>query len=320
MFKSKQKKKVVSFADDSDCSIIEEVPAAVVKDEKVLEQKPSLPPRNPPLPPRGPPLPPRKAEKDKNFWPNAFKSSSNGNGTVAKKSAFSWFTTAIYSIFKPKEKTVDLERGTSPIVQSSPTPMRNESLPRPVRSMGSLSRNNSLKRVSSLTRKRDSGFSDAKKVSVIDKDLCSLCAGMTTINSKLCPSCNGSGLSSAEKSIGQSLYLKFKRLSGTLFGWDPQPLTAEKPVDQSTLERANSLKERPPRSSLDPGPSSDWARNLNMQSVTRQKIASHRKREKGKKVIGLPVSNPHLKAIVQDVNAPSEIDFTDIVIRHGRKS
>ena len=112
--------------------------------------------------------------------------------------------------------------------------------------------------------------------------------------------------------------MKFKRLSGTLFGWGPEPATAERPVDRISLDRAINLKERPPRSSLDPGPQSDWARNLDLKSVTRQKIASHRTRVKGKPVIELTVANPHLRAIVNDVNCPSDVDFTDIVIRHGK--
>ena len=190
--------------------------------------------------------------------------------------------------------------------------------------------------------------------------LCSYCRGNLEIGYQLCPYCEGTGISTEKESLitrGRNAFLSvvewFNPTSPLLLPVQNQDIksTATPPSkpDQPELFKSSVDGGRPPRSSLDPGPSSDWSRELSFRQVTQQKIdrqrikqstvnvtraiplqrpptsmESHQKRRfsrdyKPPRVTALDptqVQSFPLQKILETVDAPSDIDFTDIVSRH----
>ena len=205
---------------------------------------------------------------------------------------------------------------------------------------------------SSSTPKRDSGISmldgyedsiTFTKPSTSSKSklhCCRFCGGTTMINPyRLCPECKGTGMS--ESDIVADIFLTGKRAVVSLFEWlapsKPSPTKSAYPLPLNqqitsyprTSFDSNSSGVRNPRSSLDPGPQSTWSQELDYRRVTKTCIQQKKKRLSGEAGVGgkvkgrqdRPVSafdieNRPLRQILQTVEAPSEVGFSEIVDRH----
>ena len=179
--------------------------------------------------------------------------------------------------------------------------------------------------------KRDSGISindGEEKQSKPKVHVCRFCGGTTMLNPyKLCPECEGTGIS--DTNLVSDIYQSSKRVVFSFLEWiapsNPTLIAENIPMKKITSYPrtsfdSNSSGVRNPRSSLDPGPRSEWSQELDFRRVTKQYVKQKNQRRSmtsSQLYLASTVStNLPLKRILQTVEAPSEIGFTDLVERH----
>jgi hypothetical protein len=131
--------------------------------------------------------------------------------------------------------------------------------------------------------------------SSIDPNKCSVCQGTGVLQLQECIACKGSGLP-----CQSNLFTKprkwFKSI-GTLFKKEKKIVVVRGIQEQTIEEPRNAV----PRSSLDPGAQSEWARSIQTPR-TRQEFTC---------------KTPKMGILIQDIENSSDFDFTDIVCRYA---
>ncbi|KAJ3310069.1 hypothetical protein HDV04_005412 [Boothiomyces sp. JEL0838] len=281
-----------------------------------------------------PPLPPRKVEpqqKPTGFFASFFKQ--------PEQPQQSWFQRTYYSFFKAEEPTQDIPLTTRNTRIQSQQSMTNstisiESAEQCTLCLGSKTFQNekcpscngtgtaqfkqnifdkSVSYISNLFKPKPkkqpelptmhANTSHASVSTLLTQEsveLCSLCYGTKLFNGHKCINCDGKGKAHSKN----KLVSFFSDMKKNINQW----FTKEEKQGEQYQKRSKILSVRTLRktNSLDPGVASDWAREkVNAPTAP-------------KKVVSKPsaITSPKLAALFEDLQAASEIDFTDICVRH----
>lgn len=281
-----------------------------------------------------PPLPPRKVEpqqKPTGFFASFFKQ--------PEQPQQSWFQRTYYSFFKVEEPTQDIPLATRNTRIQSQQSMTNstisiESAEQCTLCLGSKTFQNekcpscngtgtaqfkqnifdkSVSYISNLFKPKPkkqpelptmhANTSHASVSTLLTQEsveLCSLCYGTKLFNGHKCINCDGKGKAHSKN----KLVSFFSDMKKNINQW----FTKEEKQGEQYQKRSKILSVRTLKktNSLDPGVASDWAREkVNAPTAP-------------KKVVSKPsaITSPKLAALFEDLQAASEIDFTDICVRH----